>query len=141
MDRFTFLNEMNSFLNLDSEITKGRVPRWQQQKNAESSNQSLNQTGLNLSRTAKLSVSYNGYASAINNNANSNKTPNKNKSPSRKSPTPNKNGPKTPSGGDRFIPNRSAMNFELGNFLVGFLKLKSFLSLYLLTLDPTRATK
>ena len=109
---------MNSFLNLDSEITKGRAPRWQQQKNADSSNQSFNQTGLNLSRTAKLSVSYNGYASAINNTTTNNKTPNKNKSPSRKSPTPNKNGSKTPSGGDRFIPNRSAMNFELGNYLV-----------------------
>jgi hypothetical protein len=41
----------------------------------------------------------------------------------RKTPTPrcsgsNGNGSKTPSGGDRFIPNRSAMNFELGHYLV-----------------------
>jgi cell division cycle protein 20 (cofactor of APC complex) len=41
----------------------------------------------------------------------------------RKTPTPNKTAaPKTPSGasngGDRFIPNRAATNFELGNYLM-----------------------
>lgn len=40
----------------------------------------------------------------------------------RKTPTPNKNGNKTPSGtsGDRFIPNRGASNFELGHYLVSY---------------------
>lgn len=38
----------------------------------------------------------------------------------RKTPnnTPNKAAVKTPSGGDRFIPNRSTTNFELGHYMV-----------------------
>lgn len=103
---------------MDGELKRGQAPRWMKKAEASMSSSVLNNTSMN---TSKLSVSYNQYSSN-----NTNKTPNKNsqgskktpgKSPSRKTITPNKNN-KTPSGGDRFIPNRATTNFELGHYMV-----------------------
>lgn len=89
MAQFNYLNEINSIITMDGEITRGPVPRWQKKLDMSSS---LLNSSMNTSK-AKLSVSYNnGYNN--NNNANNagNKTPNKGitsdgkKTPSGKSP-------------------------------------------------------
>lgn len=138
MAQFNYINEINSLFNMDGEINKKGIqpPRYLRKKieNQSMQNSMLNSTINTSTKLNKLSVSYNnGYAA---NMSTTNKTPNKNvtdankskktpngnssKSPGRRTPTPNKNGSKTPSGtsGDRFIPNRSAMNFELGHYLL-----------------------
>lgn len=126
MSQFTYLNDINSVLTMDGELTRGPAPRWQKKLNA--SEVSLN-ASVNSSKS-KLSMSYNSssiIAAAIN------KTPGKNgqqqnsrgkktpggKTPGKKTPTPTPNkGAKTPTHGDRFIPTRSATNFELGHYLI-----------------------
>lgn len=112
---------------MDGDLKRGQAPRWMRKAEVSLSASVLNNTSMN---TSKLSVSYNQYT-----NTNSRKTPDKNaqgskrtpgKSPSRKTITPNKNN-KTPSGGDRFIPNRATTNFELGHYMVRscFLRVKT----------------
>lgn len=90
MAQFNYLNEINSIITMDGEITRGPVPRWQ--KKLDMSSSMLNNSSMNTSK-AKLSVSYNnGFnnANVINNSGN--KTPNKlitaegKKTPSGKSP-------------------------------------------------------
>lgn len=118
MSQFSHINDIQSLMIMDGELKRGQAPRWMKKADASLSSSVLNNTSMNAS---KLSVSYNQYSSNSNN-----KTPNKNsqatkktpgKSPSRKTITPNKNA-KTPTGGDRFIPNRATTNFELGHYMV-----------------------
>ncbi|XP_055921612.1 cell division cycle protein 20 homolog [Eupeodes corollae] len=116
MAQFNYLNEINSVLSMDGELTRGPAPRWQKKMECSSSNLS---TSMNTSRSV-LTKSYNASFSM----APTMKTPGKSsaaadgkgkKTPSK---TPNK-GSKTPSGGgDRFIPNRSTTNFGLGHYLI-----------------------
>lgn len=121
MSQFSHINDIQNLLIMDGEIKRGQAPRWMKKAESSLSSSVLGNTSMN---TSKLSVSYNQYNSNGNSN-NSNKTPNKasggkktpGKSPSRKTITPNKNA-KTPSGGDRFIPNRATTNFELGHYMV-----------------------
>ncbi|KAG5679733.1 hypothetical protein PVAND_009278 [Polypedilum vanderplanki] len=125
MSRFNYLNDMNKQLALDGELKNQIKPRWQRKMEKSINSSTASTSMLNQS---KLSVSYNNsYASALNTTNSNNKTPNKQsnenvakKSPGRKTPTPNKNSSKSPSrsNGDRFIPNRAATNFELGNYLM-----------------------
>ncbi|CAD7088667.1 unnamed protein product [Hermetia illucens] len=111
MSQFNYLNDINSFLTMEGEITRGPAPRWQ--KKMETSTTSLN---ASTSRS-KLSTSYNNSCSSFI--GASSKTPSKGLSDARrgrKSPTPSK-GARTP-GGDRFIPSRSASNFDVAHYLI-----------------------
>ncbi|KAI4460335.1 cell division cycle 20 cdc20 fizzy -related [Holotrichia oblita] len=127
MAQFRYVNELNSLMNIDGPITKGPVPRWQRkgiENNSSTTNVSLN------SSKQKSNSSINNSKTPTKNNSCADivirtrktpaKTPSKSKSPGRSTtPTPNKaNGNKTPSGGDRFIPSRSATNFDLGHFKI-----------------------
>lgn len=128
MARFNYFNDVNKQLNLDGELKNQIKPRWQRKNES-----SMNNSNTSMLNQSKLSISYNSsYVFALNTTSNNgngnsnNKTPNKQsngdakKSPGRKTPTPNKNGSKTPTGtcGDRFIPSRVATNFELGHYLI-----------------------
>lgn len=96
MAQFKFMNELNSMMNMDGEISKGAVPRYQR-KLLESSAASMSLNASINSSKHKLSVSYNGYASAIS-SATNNKTPNKNTMDASKKKTPNGKSP-----GNQFI--------------------------------------
>lgn len=125
MAQFKYVNEMNSLINMEGPIMKGPPPRWQKKGLDNSSNNvniSLNsskQISFNSSTvsTLKTPTKRNG-SDVIRMKKTPSKTPSKSKSPGRStSPTPNK-GARTPNGGDRFIPVRSASNFDLGHFQV-----------------------
>lgn len=127
MNQFKYVDEMNSLMSMEGPIMKGPPPRWQK-KGLENSSSNMN-ISLNSSTRQK---SFNTTASTslsktptkrlgtdvIRTKKTPSKTPSKSKSPGRStSPTPNK-GAKTPNGGDRFIPVRTASNFDLGHFQV-----------------------
>ncbi|XP_068143642.1 cell division cycle protein 20 homolog [Drosophila tropicalis] len=104
MSQFNFVSDLQNALILDGE-TRGPPPRWQKKLEA-----SLNGS-VNTTRSV-LSVSYNTSFSGVQAPM---KTPGKcadAKTNKKQTPT------KTPGGGDRFIPNRAATNFELAHFLV-----------------------
>lgn len=111
MSQFKFWNEMNSLLTMEGPVN-GPVPRWQKKKESTSANssnsstkfRSLSASTLNSTKTP-VKGSENDYQKV--------KTPSKTPKKS-KTPTPNKGG-KTP-GGDRFIPSRSASNFDLAHY-------------------------
>lgn len=104
MSQFQFWNEVNGLLTMDGPITKGPMPRHQRRKLREqSSNASLSLNpktptksthDVEMLRTAKSPAS---------------KTPGK---VTKMSKTP------TPSKGDRFIPSRSASNFDLAHYKI-----------------------
>lgn len=79
-------------------------------KNSFLENSIANSSQLNFIRTKKCNKT---PIKSFNNH-----TPN-GKTPSRKENR--KNTPKTPANGDRFIPDRSVMNFEIGHYLVIFI--------------------
>ncbi|XP_061197226.1 cell division cycle protein 20 homolog [Saccostrea echinata] len=109
MSHFNFENELNSVLRMDGPITKGPSMRFERKTDC---NQSVN-SSLNISTTAKTPMKN------LNRSTNNPKTPSNAKTPKSTSKTRTPGGskaPKTPSGGDRFIPNRSATQFELGHF-------------------------
>lgn len=81
MSQFNYLNDINSFLTMEGEITRGPAPRWQ--KKMETSTASLN---ASTSRS-KLSTSYNNSCSSFI--GASSKTPSKGLSDARR-------GKKTP---------------------------------------------
>ncbi|XP_058125501.1 cell division cycle protein 20 homolog [Anopheles ziemanni] len=128
MAQFNYLNEMNSFIAMDGEITKGPVPRWQKKLELSAASTSFNNSALaNTSARQKLSISFTG------NNANntlqttagfSMKSPRKNggknaaSSAKKPSQTPSKTSGQQQTGGDRFIPSRTASDFARGNFIV-----------------------
>lgn len=98
---------MNSISKVDGPITKGPLPRWERKR----LEKSLSSSSLNMTKYKSLSSSMNDV-----NESRLLKTPSKTPGKNRGSatPTPNKNC-KTPSA-DRFIPLRSASNFELGHY-------------------------
>lgn len=119
MAQFKYLNEMNSLLNIDGPLTKGPLARWQKKGLENSCNSSSNDT-MNSSKqksfTTKTTPSKRTGTDVVRVKKTPSKTPSKSKSPSRSTtPTPN-DGAKTPGGGDRFIPCRSANNFDLAHY-------------------------
>lgn len=99
-----FVSEMQNLLIMDGD-TRGPAPRWKKKLEA----------SLNGSARSVLSVSYNTSFSGVQV---STKTPGKSgDAKTKKGTTPTK----TPGGGDRFIPNRAATNFELAHFLVNWI--------------------
>jgi len=115
MSQFSLENDIRASTRMDSSLNKGP---WQRQRKAlENSNTSLNASGR---------VSFNSGTSGLKrlSESLSRKTPSKTprRSPSRAG-TPSRDGPgtpgrKTPGGGDRFIPSRSATDFEASQFKI-----------------------
>ncbi|XP_073984224.1 cell division cycle 20 protein fzy [Rhodnius prolixus] len=107
MAQFHFANDLNNALRMDEPITKGPVPRWKKKMD----------TSSNMTINSSLSTS------TVKSSTNS-KTPNKNerKTPSKTPSKTPKNSPgksvKTPNGGDRFIPMRTATDFDFGHFKI-----------------------
>ncbi|XP_013409650.1 cell division cycle protein 20 homolog [Lingula anatina] len=125
MSHFKFESDMNNLLKMDAPITKGPPMRWQRKQsealgasmNCSISNVSMNGSicktpmkPLNKSLSNSLLMG-SKTPSGTNKTPGLTKTPGKNKTPSRGSKTP-----KTPSGGDRFIPNRGATQFDVGHY-------------------------
>ncbi|XP_052256231.1 cell division cycle protein 20 homolog isoform X2 [Dreissena polymorpha] len=115
MSHFSLESELSSALRMDGPISKGPTMRWQRKQGDCDPNQSVN---------ASLNVSYAPGKTPVKTTSNKSlsKTPSSNGSNSHKTPrsakkTPGK-GAKTPAGGDRFIPNRSTTQFELGQYLM-----------------------
>jgi len=113
MSRFSLENDIRSTTRMDSSLNKAPWPR--QRKALESSNSSLN---------ASAGLTFGSGSSGLKRLSESltRKTPSKaqRRSPSR-SGTPSRDGQgtpgrKTPGGGDRFIPNRSATDYEASHF-------------------------
>lgn len=99
------MSDLQNALIMDGE-TRGPAPRWKKKLEA-----SLNGS-VNTTRSV-LSVSYNTSFSGVQAPT---KTPGKSSDAKTKKNTTTPT--KTPGGGDRFIPNRAATNFELAHFLV-----------------------
>ncbi|XP_053673076.1 cell division cycle protein 20 homolog [Anopheles nili] len=132
MAQFRYLNEMNSLIAMDGEITKGPVPRWQKKLDLSATSSSFNTSALaNTSARQKLSISLSGNANNtlhLSSNNIASKTPRKNggkttaSSAKKTSQTPSKAGGSVvqnqPGGGDRFIPSRTATDFNLGAYIV-----------------------
>ncbi|XP_039259907.2 cell division cycle protein 20 homolog [Styela clava] len=115
--QYDFENEVNSLLRLDAPIKSGPMPRWQRKNlNVPGCNSSGN-TSIPLS---PLKISNHSLSKSIINSPSSFLTPSsaKCKTPRAKSKTPTRGLSlnKTPSRGDRYIPNRQATNFELGQY-------------------------
>ncbi|XP_071442348.1 cell division cycle protein 20 homolog [Hetaerina americana] len=115
MSHAQYFNELNNLVKMDDSM-KGPMPRWQRKylESANSSmNVSLNSTTSNKSLSAKTPNKGNGSAEAMA----SKKTPSKSPGQRKGASTPG-SGKKqrTPVGGDRFIPNRSATHFDFGHF-------------------------
>lgn len=103
MANFKYVNDLNNMMTIDSPITKGPVPRWRRKQKGDTSNASSSNASISsiMSKTpSKL---------ALDKKKTPSKTPSKSKSPGR-SPA------RTPSAGDRFIPMRSATNFDLAHY-------------------------
>ncbi|XP_017786330.1 PREDICTED: cell division cycle protein 20 homolog [Nicrophorus vespilloides] len=105
MAQFRYVSEISSLVNVDGPLTKGPVPRWQRLKGLE-----------NTSSSSSLNVSKKSRTPSKKSAADKKKTPSK--TPRGKSPGRINTPGKTPcgGGGDRFIPSRSATNFDLGHF-------------------------
>lgn len=115
MAQFNLENELQHSLKLDTPLTRGPVPRWER-KATEFSTPALS-ASLNCSANSSvLCSSMNKISSAKT----PSKTPKKNTGDKIKRITPSRNKtPKTPGGGgDRFIPNRSAMQFDLAKYVL-----------------------
>lgn len=111
---------MTSLLNIDGPLTKGPMARWQKKAMESScnSNDTINSSKQHSSSAlgSKTTPSKRTGTDVVRVRKTPSKTPSKSKSPSRSTtPTPNE-GAKTPGGGDRFIPCRSANNFDLANY-------------------------
>lgn len=115
MTHFSFDAEISNALRMDAPVNRGPMMRWQRKQAETETNQSIN-ASLNAScGTAKTPLKNKSLCQS--------KTPSTGGSGGRKTPksggkkTPGK-GSKTPSGGDRFIPNRNTTQFELGHYKV-----------------------
>ncbi|XP_071490335.1 cell division cycle protein 20 homolog [Diadema antillarum] len=120
-----FDNELNSLLKLDGP-TGGPAMRWQRKAKEVGgcANVSMNKSLNSSAVTSPMKVSNRSFGASKT----PSKTPGgngKSKTPSRtpggsiRTKTPGKRKSKTPTrtpGGDRFIPNRSATNFDMGSF-------------------------
>lgn len=104
---------------MDGELTKGPAPRWQKKLDLSTASTSFNASSMNTSRQ-KLSVSFTSQQ-VVPPGTLSGKTPNKKPGTGSstkkegKSQTPSQ---KQPTGGDRFIPNRTTTDFDLGHYMV-----------------------
>lgn len=114
MSHFTFDTEISNLMKLDAP-TNGPAMRWQRKAcEASACNSSMNKSlnmslnkSLNASTSTPMRVSNKSFHGATGKTPSKNKTPGKSKTPS-----------KTPTRGDRFIPNRSATNYELSSFML-----------------------
>ncbi|CAH0553546.1 unnamed protein product [Brassicogethes aeneus] len=105
MAQFKFWNDVNSLLNVDGPLTKGPAPRWERKKGScASSNSSMKSISSSMANSSTRTPSKHSEGS---------KTPSKTPRMKSKTPTPSKS--KTPTA-DRFIPLRSACNFELAHY-------------------------
>nr|CAH7755583.1 unnamed protein product [Callosobruchus chinensis] len=118
MAQFKFWNDVNSLLVMDGPVS-GPVPRWEKKKQGNSSNGSLDGSRNNSLKPSSSSSALNSTKTPVKGSENDyqkcktpGKTPSR-KTPKKKTPTPNKLS-KTP-GADRFIPCRSANNFDLAH--------------------------
>lgn len=102
---------MNNILTMEGPVN-GPVPRWQKKKESSSANSSNNSSKFRSLSSSALNSTKTPVKGGENDYQKS-KTPSKTPKKS-KTPTPNKGG-KTP-GGDRFIPSRSASNFDLAHY-------------------------
>lgn len=119
MAQFNYINELNNIITMDGELTKGPAPRWQKKLDLSAASTSFNASSMNTSRQ-KLSASFTNSQQAVPPGMLSGKTPNK-KPGGSGSKTPGKGKAQTPSqkqGGDRFIPNRTTTDFDLGHYMV-----------------------
>lgn len=81
MSQFNYINEINSVLTMDGDITKGPAPRWQKKLNA--STATLANASMNAS---KISISFNSALGAST--MTTSKTPQKNNSVNFKGKSP-----------------------------------------------------
>lgn len=109
---FDFENEVNNLLKLDAPIRTGPTPRWQRKAREGSRNCSFaSLSPLKVSNCSLNQSTKTPNTSFMTTSKASSKTPGKSKTPN-KSLSLNK----TPSRSDRYIPNRNATNFELGQY-------------------------
>ncbi|XP_035229733.1 cell division cycle protein 20 homolog isoform X2 [Stegodyphus dumicola] len=112
MAHFNLENELSNALRLDVPLKRGPVPRWQRKAmEASASDISLSTSGntstiMNMTMNKSLTKSSN--------------SPKKDMDEWSKRLTPGRQNAKSPPSiqGDRFIPNRSAMQFELGHHML-----------------------
>ncbi|CAK8689698.1 unnamed protein product [Clavelina lepadiformis] len=125
--QFDFENDVNSLMQLDKPLQSGPAARWEKKAHevSQCGNNSLHSLSLNLSHNYHNSSSFSPKRIGLSLSHSVNKTPSSAKTPKAlKTKTPGKLKPsskntslsKTPSRGDRFIPNRQATNFELGHY-------------------------
>ncbi|KAL3277044.1 hypothetical protein HHI36_012405 [Cryptolaemus montrouzieri] len=119
MSQFKYVNEINSLFTLEGPLTRGPPLRFQKkgQENFNTSNLNMNNSSKSkstLNNSTSKTPTKNGGSDVVRfGRKTPSKTPSKGKSKST-TPTPNK-GSKTPNG-DRFIPSRSATNFDFAHF-------------------------
>jgi cell division cycle protein 20 (cofactor of APC complex) len=130
MTHFGLENEVNSLVRMDAPFTRAPQMRWQRKMtdsfNVSKSDSMINCSSLVLNQSATassktpmktLNISTQGAAGCCRNGSGNSKTPGK--TPHKTSKTPNKNiTPGRSGSGDRFIPNRSGTQFDLGHYLV-----------------------
>lgn len=104
MSQFKFWNDVNNlFVDVEGPVTKGPAPRWERRKTSTASS--------NSSMRSMSSSAANSSTKTPTKFSEPTKTPSK--TPKSKGTTPGK--VKTPAA-DRFIPSRSASNFELAHY-------------------------
>ncbi|XP_033637169.1 cell division cycle protein 20 homolog [Asterias rubens] len=113
MSQFKFDSDINNLVRLDGPIG-GPAMRWQRKASETSM---CNNASVNKSMNKSLNKSLGNISPMKTSNQSfSSKTPSKSKTPNgKRSKTPGKTPSKLPVG-DRFIPNRSGTNFDVGAF-------------------------
>ncbi|XP_054707821.1 cell division cycle protein 20 homolog [Uloborus diversus] len=111
MANFNLENELSKALSLDVPLSKGPIPRWQRKAMEKSPDLSMSSCGNN---STLMNLSVNKSVSKPN------ASPKKDDWVKRLTPGRNNSTSKSPlhPQGDRFIPNRSAMQFELGHYML-----------------------
>ncbi|XP_041357187.1 cell division cycle protein 20 homolog [Gigantopelta aegis] len=120
MSHFLLETDVNNALRMDVPLTRGPLMRWQRKALEADCSGSANNSSLNASSSTKTPVK------TANRSAGQTKTPSTASHSGKKTPksagklrTPSSKGPKTPNAGDRFIPNRSSTQFEMGHYKLG----------------------
>ncbi|CAG5093872.1 Similar to CDC20: Cell division cycle protein 20 homolog (Homo sapiens) [Cotesia congregata] len=110
MSHLRFQKELSNITRMDDAI-KGPTPRWQKKCLETSANlsMSLNNSRKPMSNSSMMNIMVPGKTPTKRAETRTKKTPKSGK----KSPSRNATTPKTPSGGDRFIPSRTTTNFDL----------------------------
>jgi len=138
MAQFNLENEISAATRMDAPLSRGPAFRWERkgQSGAAAGNRRPLETSFNLSQSLSMSMHNQSLSTVLgvgqsSSQSSGNKTPSGSRSttPTRsKTPTGNSGGRKTPNkspgrgdtsqkaGADRFIPCRSATQFELGNY-------------------------